>query len=233
MSNVYAIVLAGGSGSRMNSAVPKQFLVLNGKPVIAYPLDAFDRHNEITAIIAVVNPCYKEELRSIISTYNIQKVSHIESGGETRQMSVYNALTCCPFLPDDIVLLHDAARPFVTGRIITDAIQAARLYGAANVCVETVDTILELDSSQNMLRVPPRANLRNSQTPQAFRYELIRAAHDTYISDGEKECSDDVQMVHRMGHAIAMVNGSYDNFKITTSRDLEIANLIAPNFTAY
>lgn len=222
-----AIVLAAGSGKRMNSDVAKQFLKINGKEVLYYSLLAFENNKNIDEIVLVT----KEEdidycRNNIVEEYGFKKVGKIISGGKERYDSVYCGL--CAIYDVDVVLIHDGARPFVTSNMIDDAVWAAKEYGACTVAVPVKDTIKIVDDNLFGVETPDRKKLYQIQTPQAFDYSLIMSAYE-----GMKQCpnyniTDDTMLVEQYkGVRSKMIEGSYNNLKITTPEDLEIAEKIA------
>ncbi len=223
---VSAIVLAGGTGSRFTgSLLPKQFVQLHGKPILAYVLETYEQLGVIDDVTLVVNPRYEQLYYDIVDTYRCLKVRRVVAGGATRQASSARGLASLP--PCEIVVVQDGVRPFTSARVIVEAVEAARRVGAANVVVRTLDTIVETRDGF-VTGVPDRARLHNGQAPQAFRFELLRAAHARAVADGITDATDDAQLVLRVGGRVAVVEGSYANFKITTYEDfLLAASLIA------
>ncbi|MBU3215709.1 2-C-methyl-D-erythritol 4-phosphate cytidylyltransferase [Clostridium estertheticum] len=216
-----AIILAAGKGKRMGKSINKQYLNIKGYPILYYTLEAFSKSNFIDEIIVVaaeaeVDYCNKQ----IIKKYNFSKVKSVVSGGKERQYSVLNglkAVTNC-----EIVLIHDGARPFVNEDIIRNAIIYADLYGAAACGVQPKDTIKIKDSSGFSIKTLKREMLFCVQTPQAFRYNLILECHKKIISEGIK-VTDDTMVVEEYGNKVYLYEGSYDNIKVTTPEDLDIA----------
>ncbi|PKL39015.1 MAG: 2-C-methyl-D-erythritol 4-phosphate cytidylyltransferase [Spirochaetae bacterium HGW-Spirochaetae-1] len=223
---IHAIILAGGQGTRLGAETPKQFLPLGDKPVIRWSMDAFSAVREIDHIIIV---CPRERIpwmKDHVAACPEPKVLKITAGGATRQESAWNALNCHDFHDNDILLFHDAARPFVTVEIIANCIQEARNTGACGVYIPATDTITEIIDTR-VRAIPPRQYLYQTQTPQAFRYGVIRHAHDLARSSGSGTATDDVSLVMSSGSAVAAVQGSPENFKITTTFDYELAKWIA------
>lgn len=224
MKKVAAIILAGGRGTRMNMDKSKQFLSLNGKPLIYYTIKAFEQNPNVDSIILVlpkneIDYCVKE----VIQKYNL-KINDLVEGGKERQDSVYNALNK---LQDcDVVLIHDGARPFVTTEIIDKGIEFAKLYGAAAPGVTPKDTIKVKDKDNFSISTPERSSLVAIQTPQCFRYDIIKKCHDN-IKENQVQVTDDTMAVERYAHKVYIYEGEYTNIKVTTPEDLIIAEHLA------
>jgi 2-C-methyl-D-erythritol 4-phosphate cytidylyltransferase len=212
-----AIVLAGGKGSRCTgSLVPKQFLQLRGKAILAYVLETYQALAQIDDITLVINPLYEQLYYDILDTYRLFKVRRVVPGGVTRQASSAAGLAATPSC--EIVVVQDGVRPFTTPQVIVEAVEVARRVGAANVVVRTLDTIVECQDG--LIRsIPERTHLYNGQAPQAFRYEVLVEAHRDAAAQGLTEATDDAQLVLRIGGQVGIVEGSYTNFKITTYED--------------
>lgn len=225
MSRINAIILAGGTGSRMGHATPKQLLTIEGKPVLAITTEKFQAVPEVDEIIIVSNERYISEIELLIRKYDFTKVSAVTLGGDSRQGSVYRSLCCRGFMQDEILLLHDAARPFISEEVISRCIACAQRRGAAGVYVPAIDTIAEIDSEQ-VQKILRREKLYYTQTPQCFRYSIIREAHERAIALGIDNATDDVSLVIDAGYPVSIVQGDYSNIKITTHNDLAMAGHI-------
>jgi len=223
---VYAVILGAGGGTRMGGSVPKQFINLAGRPVIAHTLEAFSTHDGIDHILVVTHPEYIEKTREIIEQYNISKVIDVIQGGRERFDSSYIAVKSLNCDDDDILIIHDAVRPFITHRIIDDCIKYTAEHGATDVAVRTTDTIAEVDDGF-VTAIPRRSRLYNGQTPQSFRYKIILDAHQRARKEGFVETTDDVTLVLRTGRKVKLVDGDYENIKLTTALDIELAETIA------
>jgi 2-C-methyl-D-erythritol 4-phosphate cytidylyltransferase len=232
MQIVKAIILAAGKGERMlGTTVPKQFIKLKNKPILAYTLKAFQQCNRINGIVLVTNQDKQEYCRNkIVKRFGFSKVEKIVVGGETRQESSYNGIKALKNEKTDIVLIHDAARPFVTEEIIIKCIEAAEEYGASDTCMSATDTIVK-EKDGFIEEIPARSSLWCGQTPQAFRYELILEAHEKARKDSFLKATDDATLVLRLGHKVKIVKGSYENIKITNPIDIKIAEKILENRT--
>ena len=223
---VTAIVLAAGSGSRMNQKKEKQFLLLDGKPVLYYSLRTFEA-SIVDEIILVtkekdIDYCRQE----IVEKYGFTKVRRIVSGGKERYDSVQRGLKAAD-KRNNIIMIHDAARPFVTNRMILDSISAARRYKACTVAVPVKDTIKFVDEYEFGVETPDRSTLYIIQTPQTFDRGLLREAYDRLRISGDKDITDDTMIVERyLDQRVKMVEGSYKNIKITTPEDMPVAEAL-------
>lgn len=224
-----AIVLAAGQGKRMNSDVQKQYILINDRPVIFYSLKTFQK-SFIDEIILVVGKGEKDYCQSeIIDKYNFTKVKKIVEGGSERYHSVANGLMVIE--GDGYVFIHDGARPFITEDILQRTYEAVKKYGACVAGMPVKDTIKIVDENQFSKQTPNRDALWQVQTPQVFNIELAKEAYDKLLAK-EKELknqgikiTDDAMVVETlMNHPVKLVKGSYENIKITTPEDLNIAN---------
>lgn len=230
MSTIYdnkvsAIIVAAGKGSRMNTSINKQYLLINDKPVLAHTIEAFEKSGCISEIIVVINKNDKDFfIDSIMKPYSYKKITAVAEGGEDRQASVFNGL--CHVSPEsDIVVVHDGARPLVTTDIILRSVDAAIKYGAACVGVPVKDTIKKVDKDLYVEYTPERSMLWTIQTPQTFRKNILVEAHKNASTDGFRGTDDSV-LAERLGYRVRMVTGSYYNIKITTVEDLAFAETI-------
>ncbi len=228
MGRTYAIILAGGRGARLDARTPKQFLPLGGKPVIAWSLELCDALSEIDRILAVLPEEYIPEARNITAARGIQKPVQFVPGGATRQESAGNALAARSFTDDDILVFHDAARPFISPELVRHCAAEAARHGAAAIYVPATDTIAEVRDGF-VISVPPRDAMFCAQTPQAFRYSIIKSAH---TAPRDRAATDDVSLVLAAGFRVRMVQGDYSNFKITTGLDYETACRMAESMSS-
>lgn len=210
---INAIIPAGGTSSRFGNK-NKLLEKINGKEVIKYTVHAFENSN-VDEIIICANVSIIEELQEILK--DCRKVKIIE-GGETRQASVFNGLKASEC---DYVLIHDAARPMITTDLVNQTIEMVKDKNALTVATKTIDTIKEVEDGK-ITRTIDRAKLYNTQTPQAFKYELIRDAHTKLYG---KNFTDDAGMLEELGETVYILNGSYKNIKITTQNDIDIAKI--------
>ena len=218
-----AIVLAAGKGTRMNSKIQKQFLEVEGKPVIYYSLKCFQESLLIRDIILVTGEeslsyC-KEE---IVKRFGFSKVKKVTAGGKERYDSVYAGLCACD--NTDYVLIHDGARPFVTEEILERTCFVVKETGACVVGMPAKDTIKISDRNKMVESTPAREKVWLVQTPQAFRYSLIKESYESIRCKDMSGITDDAMIVEQeRGVKVALVHGSYENLKITTPEDLIIA----------
>lgn len=220
-----AIVLAAGKGSRMQSAVPKQYLELCGKPVLYYSLAAFEESfiDEIILVAGKDDISYCKE--QIVERYGFQKVTEIIAGGAERYLSVYQGLLAAE--EADYVYIHDGARPFVDAAILSDAKACVEQYQACVAGMPVKDTIKIVDAEDFAKETPERKYVWQVQTPQVFSYALVREAYDMLMEDQDAySVTDDAMVVETMlNYPVKLFQASYKNIKITTPEDLQIAEL--------
>ena len=222
MKNAKAIVLAAGQGKRMGSAVPKQFLELDGKPLLYYSLECFEQSDLISEIILVTGKDAIPFCWRIVEKYGFRKVKYVVPGGKERYDSVYEGLKACEDC--DIVFIHDGARPLVSNLVIDRTVRAANSYGAAAPAVPVKDTIKVVKGGL-VEKTPERATLQAVQTPQVFDFDLLRGA----LKKAEEEkaaVTDDCSAVERLGMKVKIVEGDERNLKVTTPMDLKIAEML-------
>lgn len=216
------VILAGGSGTRMGSDIPKQFIDIYGKPLIVHTIEAFDINPNIDYIAVICKEDWQEDLMIWIRKYGLTKVKWIVDGGDTRQESVYNGImklkdTC---KEDDILVIHDAARPLVSQRIIDENIVLTEKFKAVDTVIPSADTIIKSVDGDTIESVPLRKELYLGQTPQSFTYGLIKNAHEEAQKNGDLNATDDCQLVLKVGKDVHIVKGDKLNFKVTTFEDL-------------
>lgn len=231
MEQCTAIVLAAGAGKRMQSAVAKQYMLLDGKPIIWYALNAFEKSEQIQQVILVVGageiPFCREE---IVERFGFTKVKEIVEGGAERYLSVWEGLKCLKPEEGNFVFVHDGARPFVTEAIIRDAYEAVREYGACVVGMPVKDTIKVVDEEDFAVQTPNRKTLWAVQTPQVFEELLIYKSYEEVVQNMEElkakgiEITDDAMVVETVSNRkVKLIKGSYENIKITTPEDILVA----------
>lgn len=216
---ISVIIAAAGKGKRMGKGYNKQYILLGDKPIVAHTIEVFENMDLIDEIILVVG---KGETGSaekdIIYKYNFKKVVKIVEGGAERGDSVYNGLksvnTNC-----DMVLVHDGVRPFIAENIIEKSIETAKDAGACAVAVRVKDTIKVVKKNMEVDYTPDRDALWAVQTPQTFRYRLLLEAYEK-LRGGSLRVTDDAMLIERLGHAVKIIEGDYENIKITTPEDL-------------
>ena len=224
----YAVILASGTGSRFGANLPKQFIKINGKTILEYSVEAFDKNENIDNIIVVIAPKYRNKAKKIIEQNKYKKVSSIINGGEIRKISSYNGISIIKDKEAN-VLIHDCARPFVSEKIINNCISELKKYDAVGVAIPTTDTIIETEN--NMIKsIPLRDTLMRIQTPQCFKLSLIKKAHE--LSKDDSNFTDDCGLIIKYNLAeIRIVNGDNNNIKITFPEDIITAKHIVKNLS--
>ena len=219
-----AIIAAAGSGTRMASDRPKQFLLLAGMPVIFHTLRPFEQCDNIHEVIVVLPAEESAGFLSLAGKYGLRKLARVVPGGATRADSVKRGLTSIRSATAEIVAVHDGVRPFVTVEEIDATIAAAQTDGAAILVAPVTDTIKRVDD-QRILETLDRGGLRRALTPQCFRYDLLRQAYQA-ADVTDPSLTDESVLVEQLGHTVSIVEGSTRNIKITTAEDLAIAEAI-------
>lgn len=222
-NKVVAIVLSGGKGRRMGTTTSKQYLLLDGKPILYYSIKAFD-NSKVDEIILVVGEGDEEFVEEeIVNKYGIHKVKKIINGGKERYNSVYNGIKAIESINNTYVLIHDGARPFITTEIINNVIDKVFEAKACIVGVPAKDTIKVVDETGTVMETPDRNKLWQVQTPQAFEYALVLESYEKIIEQGRNDITDDSMVVEVTSNfPIKMIMGSYNNIKITTPEDLNV-----------
>ncbi len=219
-----ALILAAGSGSRMGNAdKPKQFLPIYGKPLMIHTIEAFEMHDDIEKIVVVTSEGYEDQVKVWCKQYDLGKVKAVVHGSDSRQGSVYNGLQALKELgvkDDDIIVIHDAARPLISQNIITNNIEACKKYDAVDTVIKATDTIVASSDNERITNIPNRSELYQGQTPQTFKFALISEAHEKAKAGQIPNVTDDTKLVISMGKDVHLVEGSKQNFKITTFDDL-------------
>jgi 2-C-methyl-D-erythritol 4-phosphate cytidylyltransferase len=216
MCEVTIIIPAGGSSSRLGGEVPKQFRELAGTPLLQRVVALFGAMSEVSQIIAAVPPDYIGRVQA----YPCRAPLTVVPGGSTRAASVFYALSYTSCADDDVVLVHDAARPFVTHAEIRAVATAARENGAAIAAAPLADTIKRVNASNIIEETPPRAGLYRALTPQGFTHSVIQKA---YSAAYHADATDDASLAEAIGHPVRIVECSSANFKITTAADWRLA----------
>ncbi|SOC39198.1 2-C-methyl-D-erythritol 4-phosphate cytidylyltransferase [Ureibacillus acetophenoni] len=219
----YEVVLpAAGSGKRMGAGKNKLFLLLQQKPILIHTLEVFQNDDNCTGIWLAVKPEEREYIQQLLDEYGITKVKGLPNGGEERQHSVHSCIKEMEQV--DIVLVHDAARPFITHEIIASLVVCAMEKGAAIAGVKAKDTMKKVRDGV-IIETVDREDLWMIQTPQAFRFELLYEAEDVAEKEGFLG-TDEAMLVERLGHPVHIVEASYDNIKMTTIEDLVLGEAI-------
>jgi 2-C-methyl-D-erythritol 4-phosphate cytidylyltransferase len=218
-SSNYAIIVAGGSGTRMNAALPKQFLLLSGRPVLMYTLEVFSRSDAKPELILVLPQSYHIYWKDLCRAHNFNLPHHLVNGGDTRFQSVKNGLE---LLPDEaLVAVHDAVRPTIDAATIDMSYQVAADKGSAVVAVMSRDSIRRV--TENGSEALIRDEIYLVQTPQTFQATLLK---DAYNVPYRNNFTDDASVVEQAGHSINVIPGNYQNIKITYPEDIAIAELL-------
>ena len=222
-----AIVLAGGSGKRMGTKVQKQYLEIDGKPVLAYSLQVFQDSDIIDDIVLVVGEGQVEYCQEeIVNKYEITKVRRIVLGGIERFHSVWNGLQQID--GPGYVFIHDGARPFIDHKMLYRVYQEVKVHKACVVGMPVKDTIKIADSEEYALETPDRSKVWMVQTPQVFENQLVKQAYKVLIEEKQAFATDDAMVVETYSDCkVKLVQGSYENIKITTPEDLGIAEVFA------
>lgn len=216
----YAIIVAGGSGSRMQQELPKQFTEVAGKPILMHTIERFHIYNPELRLVVVLPQLQLAIWRGLCQKHNFNLKHTAVAGGATRFGSVKNGLEAVQ--GEALVAVHDGVRPFVETATIKAAFEAAAIYGSAVVAVSPKDSIREL--TQDGSCAVPRASYKLVQTPQCFRASILRRA---YAQPEQEGFTDDASVVEQLGESVVLVEGSYRNIKITTPEDLVLAEAFA------
>ena len=219
-----AIVVAGGTGDRFGDDLPKQYHELGGRPVITYCLDTFERSDMIDEVVLVVSESYLVYAsKEIVDKFGYRKINKITTGGDSRQESVLAGLTACP-KGIDLVAIHDAVRPFLARDLLHDTLKKAGDSGAAILAVPARESV-KLVRGDIIEKTLLRDTVWIAQTPQAFRFDKILEAHRR-AEAAQNEATDDSQLYEQYCDEVSIVRGSYNNIKITTKKDLVVAEEI-------
>ena len=222
---VFAILPAAGLGTRIPGPQPKQFLALDGVPILIHSLRAFAAVSRVTSIVVAVRKPEIDRVRAQVVENGFGGRVQVVEGGDNRQESVVHALAVIQAQPDDIVLVHDAVRPLIDAATIERTIDAVAEHGAAIVGLPAVDTIKQVERTAHgalVVSTIPREFIVQAQTPQGFRFSLLQSAFAEATADGFVG-TDEASVVERAGHQVAVVPGSHVNLKITQPADLELA----------
>ena len=214
-----AIIVAGGKGERMNADIPKQFLEIQGKPILMHTLEVFQRYDSAMKFILVIPSIQIEFWKELCKKHSFIVSHQIVAGGETRFHSVKNGLNFVQ--PDSLVAVHDGVRPFVSVDTIRHCFEAAEKFGAAIPVVDLVDSIRQLNGNESIS--VDRNLYKLVQTPQIFLYDLLKKGYEQEFSP---TFTDDASVVESLGNKIYLVEGNRENIKITTEFDLKIAEII-------
>lgn len=219
-----AIIIAGGSGSRMHQDIPKQFLTVNEKPVIIYTLEVFQRHPAIDEIVVVCIEGWEQVLWAYVKQFNLTKVTTIVKGGNCGQNSIYKGLEEITknHKREDIVLIHDAIRPMVSEEIISDCINKTIEYGSAIACIPCAEAMLVSENQENSSQIFNRNHLKRTQTPQGFHVGKLLDIHKKALEQGITNSTASCTLMIEMGEEVHFSKGSEKNLKLTTVEDIDI-----------
>ncbi len=228
-SKTIAIIACSGVGRRMNLDTPKQFLEINNKPIICYTIEKFERCDLVDEIIIVTNKEYIDFVKSyLVENSSYKKITNIVCGGKERIFSVYNGLNSIVNPnSNDVIVIHDGVRPFLRVKDLENIIETTKVKKACVLGVKCKETI-KLCKDNSIVRTPIRENLWLAQTPQCFNYKLIKKAYDNAI-ENKIFATDDSSLVEALGLKVHIIEGHYDNIKITTPEDLKFFNANNPN----
>lgn len=217
-----AVIFAGGIGSRMHTkSRPKQFLELNGKPIIIYTLELFDNHPQIDAIVVACIEAWIPFLEKMLKKFEINKVVRIVPGGTTGQLSIYNGLTSAKDHAGPgkhFVLIHDGVRPLITEETITDNINKLKECGSCITCIRASETFIVLNENDS-IEIPDRSQSMIARAPQSFILEDILAAHNKALSENRTDFIDSCTLMKHYGYKLGIIEGPTENIKITTPSD--------------
>lgn len=225
----YALIFAGGVGSRMNSkARPKQFLEIHGKPIIIYTLEQFESHDEIDAICVVIVETWLDYMRGLVEKYNLKKVRWVIAGGESALASQYNGLVAIADSASDkdIVLIHDGVRPLIQESLISDCIACVKQYGSAVTVAPATETIVQTNDSGEIMHTVPRKECQLARAPQCFYLKDILDAHSKAKDEGAYDFIDSTSLLLHFGRSIHVVEGPMENLKVTTPSDFYICRAL-------
>jgi 2-C-methyl-D-erythritol 4-phosphate cytidylyltransferase len=228
MNNI-GVILAAGSGSRTGLSTPKQFLPLGGKTVLEHSVQTFNNHPSIDQVVIVTAPEFMERVKAIVKENGWSKVTAVLAGGKERYDSSLAAVRYFADCPDAVMLFHDAARPLVSERIISDALKAMEQYDAVDVAIPAVDTIVQCDREGTFMEsIQDRSLLWRMQTPQGFRQKTIEKAYSIALKDPKFTATDDCGTVLRYlpDVKVGIVRGSERNIKLTYADDLALLQFL-------
>ena len=229
-----ALILAGGVGKRLGKDIPKQFLKVNGKPILAYTAQVFQNHDEIDRIVIVCVSGWEDEVENIKTTYGLDKIIRIIPGGDNCMQSISNGIFGIEDItsPDDIVIIHDSVRPLICKEIISDCIAVCKKHGNGCASIPVQETIVRTDDRISGNTNIDRSNVMRVQTPQAYRYDLVSKLYkDAYEAGIEDSVYTNTLMLH-FGHPIYFARGSVFNLKITMVNDIDLFSIVLDYFSS-
>lgn len=219
-----ALILAAGFGSRANLSMPKQFAVVEGKPVIVHTLEVFNRNRQIDDIIVVILEGWQAVMERYIEEFELNKVKHLVEGGETGQDSIRNGMEFMrdKYDEDDIVIIHDSVRPLVTDEIINSNISGVLLNGTAVTVIPTTEALLHCDNRRDSSKIIDRSTTLRTQTPQSLRLKKLIWAHEEAAKRGIKNSVATCTLLIELGETVHFAWGINSNFKITEGSDIRL-----------
>ena len=217
------VIFAGGVGSRMHSKeTPKQFLKVHGKPIIIHTLEHFEKNEEIDAVVIACVEEWIPHLENLLYKYRLEKVKKVVAGGKSGQLSIYNGLCAAKEVAQGhkaIALIHDGVRPLINTKLLSENIKCVKEHGSAITAGIVKETIVVIDGQGQVEQVPSRENSRVAKAPQSFWLEDILSVHEKALKDGVTNSIDSCTLMKSYGRELYMVDGPYENIKITTPDD--------------
>lgn len=218
-----AVIFAGGSGTRMHAKdKPKQFLMVHGKPIIVHTIELFEQHEEIDGIVVACIEDWIPYMEEMKYRYRLDKIKKIVPGGRTGQLSIYEGLKAAEEVygaGEHVVLIHDGVRPLINAQVISDNIDMVKKSGSAITCSVAKETLVLVDDNEQIQQIPSRAHSRIAKAPQSFYLKDILEAHKKALADGFDNMIDSCTLMNYYGYRLSMVEGPYENIKITTPDD--------------
>jgi 2-C-methyl-D-erythritol 4-phosphate cytidylyltransferase len=216
---IFAIIPSGGKGTRSGYNIPKQYLKINGKELIAYTLEVFQKNRSVDEIILSADPFYFKLLEKIKKKYSFSKLTGLVKAGKERQDSVYNGLISLSASAGDLIIVHDAVRPLLHANVLTHAVKTAKEKGNALVCINAKDTLIR--GKDFVEKYIDRGDVSYVQTPQIFEYSILKKAMEKALKD-KFQGTDESMLVQRLKKKINIVEGSVFNFKVTSKEDIKL-----------
>ncbi len=229
-----AIILAGGVGKRIGNDIPKQFLEVDGEPILAYTIQAFQDHEMIDRIVVVCVSGWEDKVRDIKERYGLSKICCIKPGGKNSMESISNGIFGIESTssPDDIVIIHDSVRPLVDEETITDCIEVCKKYGNGCASVPIQETIVKTEDHISSNVNIDRSEIMRVQTPQAYRYDIVNKLYKDAYEMGIHDSTYTNTLMMQLGHPIYLSKGSVVNIKITVIDDINLFNILLNYFVS-
>lgn len=227
----YALIFAGGTGTRMNTrAKPKQFLEIHGKPILVHTMEHFDNHPQIDAICVVVVAEWLDYTKKLVEKYGISKVRWVVPGGDSALASQFNGLNAIrrsqDYTPEGAVLIHDGVRPLIDEKIISDCLSSVEQFGSGVTVAPAIETIIRVDDNRMITDTVPRSECQLARAPQAFRIGDIIGMHEQAKADGCYSFVDSTSMMLHYGKSVRTVEGPSENIKVTNPADFYICRAL-------